>query len=134
MNKSIILKRMIGILIALIPFILVIILTVYDERFFKIKTAIVGYIFFAMGGLISGLNFYFSFLRYGVYFVLGKTKQYQFVSGIPLLGFLTVVGLLLIPKSFVFSSLAFIFLIMDTGGIQWFIVCAWKDKSFWASE
>lgn len=39
-----------------------------------------------LGGLLCGLNFYLSFLRYPVHRMMGKKKEeYRGVSGIPVL-------------------------------------------------
>jgi hypothetical protein len=127
----IVFKKMIGLLLGLLPFAIVIILSVYDGRLFKAKAAIVGYVLYVLGGFISCINFYSSFLRYYVYKLTGKMDKYRFESGIPLFGFLAVIGMLFMPKSFLINFLVFIFLIIDTGGIQWFVVCTWRDKVLW---
>ncbi len=75
---------------------------------------------FAVGSLISLLNFYFSFLRYGVYKLL--KRKYKWESGIPLFGSLFLfVSLLFLYKNPYILILGIALILMDTGGILWFI-------------
>ncbi len=127
-------RRFIGIVIAIMPFGIVLVLSVIKWRILAGRLAFFGYCLFTIGGLISCINFYLSFLRYLVHRLRGGTKEdYSWTSGIPLLGILSVVGLLHLPQSIWFSLLAFVFLLIDTGGTPWFIVAVWKDDSFWCS-
>jgi hypothetical protein len=70
------------------------------------------------GGLVAGLNFYLSFLRYPLHRATGR--PYRHVSGLPLLG-----SLLLFPfaalhlESPLLLGLSVLFLCLDTGGIAW---------------
>lgn len=85
-----------------------------------------------VGGALSLLNFYLSWLRYPVYRLLGgKEESYRFVSGIPLFGSL----LLWIAAAFLYSgpvwmwsSLAVSF--FDMGGLHVFaivmLIAAWR--------
>jgi hypothetical protein len=130
-----ILKRFIGIVVAIIPFGIVLILSMVDWRLFAGKIAFLGYCLFAFGGLVSCINFYLSFLRYPLHRLRGgKKENYRWISGIPLLGILCVAGLVLLPKSFWFSLLTFIFLLIDTAGIPWFVIAVWKDDSIWSND
>ena len=72
-----------------------------------------------LGGLIAGLNFYLSVLRYPLHRLTGR--PYRHVSGFPLLG-----SVLLVPfAAFHYDSpwllgLSVLFLCLDTGGVVWF--------------
>jgi hypothetical protein len=106
-----------------------------DWRFFSGKHAFYGYCFLGLGGLISCVNFYLSFLRYPLHRLLGgKKEDYRWISGFPLFGTLTIVGLPFLPRSIWLSFLALVFLLIDTAGIPWFIIAVWKDDSFWRGD
>jgi hypothetical protein len=78
------------------------------------------YIIFAMGSLISLLNFYLSFLRYGVYKLLKKECKWE--SGIPLFGSLFLfVSLMFLYKNLWILILGIALILIDTGGILWFV-------------
>lgn len=125
-------NRIIGILAGIAPFLIVIFCGVYDCRILNGRISTFGYSLFAIGGLISITNFYLSCLRYPIHrLVRGKEVEYKWISGIPLLGILSVIGLLHFPRSLWTSVLAFLFLLCDTGGIQWFVIFTWKDSSLW---
>ena len=62
----------------------------------------------ALGGLMCGLNFYLSFLRYPIHRLAGGTKDnYKWVSGAPVFGS-------------VFVALSLVVILIDTGGLHWF--------------
>ena len=57
---------------------------------------------------------------------------YRNVSGIPVLG--TLLSILTCVVGFgydVAAILALATLILDTGGVPWFVWATWSDKSFW---
>lgn len=132
----IILKRLIGIFIAIIPFAIVLSSSLIDWRPDPIFSPFfAGYPLFVIGGFISCLNFYLSFLRYPVFLLRGgKKENYRSVSGLPLVGCVSVIALIFLPRSIWLSLFAFIFLIIDTGGISWAIISVWKDDSFWNND
>ena len=128
-------NKVLGIIQVIAPFIVVCLCSFYDWRVLGGKLATLGYILFALGAIISIMNFYLSFLRYPLHRVRhGKDAEYRWVSGIPLFGILSVIGLIHIPKSLLLNISTFLLLIIDTGGIQWFVVSTWKDNSFWNTE
>ena len=129
-------KRFIGIVVAIVPFGIVLALTMTNWRILAGRLVYFGYVLFAIGGLISCVNFYLSFLRYPVHRLLGGTKEdYHWVSGFPLFGTLTIIaGLPFLPWSMWLSLLTFVFLLIDTGGIPWFIIAVWRDDSFWRRD
>ncbi len=125
-------RRLLGIIIGAVPFIVVLFCSFSEWRLNFGMLTVFGYCLFGFGGFISIGNFYFSFLRYPIHRLRhGKDAKYQWVSGIPLMGILSVVGLIHLPKSLWLNVLAFLFLCIDTGGIQWFVICTWKADSMW---
>ena len=109
------------------PILIVLLCTFWDWRLFGGRHVVYGYVWFAVGGVASVFNFYISFLRHRIYcWRYGKDAEYQWNSGAPMIGFASVVGLALIPRSLWLSVLAFVLLAADTGGIQWFAIQAWK--------
>jgi hypothetical protein len=149
MRNMLSLRRLLGVIIGSAPFVVVLLYslsacdykegeipmlgyTLWKLDYGIIKTTTLGYSLFALGGLISVTNFYLHILRYPIHRLRhGKDAKYKWVSGIPLLGCLSVVGLLSLPKSLWLSVLAFLFLCIDVGGIQWFVIFTWKDDSLW---
>lgn len=122
------LRRLFGIMLGATPFLTVLCFSFVDWRL----ELTIGYFVFAFGGFLCMVNFYLSFLRYPIHRLFGgKDAEYQWVSGIPLFGILSVLGLVMIPKSGWLSLLALLFLLIDTGGIQWFVIATWKDDSLW---
>lgn len=85
---------------------------------------------FVLGGLISSLNFYLSFLRYPLHRMRGgKSEGYRWVSGIPLLGsFFVAVSLLRFWQSPWLFAMAVVLILIDTGGFHWFLcVLFWQE-------
>ena len=80
-------------------------------------------IFFVVGGFFCFLNIYTSFLRYPLHLLRGGArKEYKWVSGAPLIGSL-LMGLSLLelhtdPRYFIPGV---ILVVLDTGGIHWFL-------------
>jgi hypothetical protein len=125
-------RRILGLAIGLAPFAIVLFSVFSAWRMRCGRTVHLGYGLFALGGMISLLNFYLQVLRYPLHRLRhGKDAKYRWVSGIPLFGLLVVIGLMHLPKSLLLSILAFLFLCIDLGGIQWFVVFTWKDDSLW---
>lgn len=89
---------------------------------------------FAVVGLLFGvLNSYLSVVRPWLYQRRrGSMECYQFISGLPLLGtlFVAVAGVLgfgELPTALV----GLVALVLDTGGLPWFLVATWHDGSLW---
>jgi hypothetical protein len=80
---------------------------------------ILGYVLFALGAIVSCLNFYLSVVRYPLYKLLGL--EYRWVSGLPLFGsLLLIVAVVILQESpFLFWS-GLVIAIIDTGGLHWF--------------
>jgi len=130
-----ILRRTIGILIAICPFAIVILLTIYDWRLHRGQSAGLGYTLLVLGGLASITNFYLQVLRYPIHCLIhGKDKEYKWESGIPLVGGLSVLGFLFIPKAIWLSILVFVLICIDFCGLHYFVIFTWKDDSLWNPE
>ncbi|MGH8067286.1 MAG: hypothetical protein ACRERE_19035 [Candidatus Entotheonellia bacterium] len=92
----------------------------------------VGYAAFALGALYSLVNFYLSFVRpYVLRALVSDQASVRNVSGIPLLGMLTVPALAFVPPSVGLSIACLGLILADTGNVLWFVVAVWRDKSFW---
>jgi hypothetical protein len=53
-------------------------------------------------------------------------------SGIPALGSLLVAGALVLGfGSEIIALVCLVILLVDTGGIPWFVVSTWRDRALW---
>jgi hypothetical protein len=82
-------------------------------------------VLYCVGALISGFNFYLSFIRYPLHqFRGGSRENLHRVSGIPVVGSLLLwMSVFFFPhemKGLVWTAL--VVSLLDTGGIHWFIV------------
>ena len=108
-------------------------LTVY--RLFGGQYSTTGIVIFVLGAVVSVTNMYTSFLRYPVHLLLGKSRDsYKHVSGLPLLGGLVLIGAWLLPQGLWLSTATALLMLLDTGGISWFVVTIWSDPSFWEKD
>jgi hypothetical protein len=102
-----------------------------DARLFGGTHPVVGVIVFIIGALASVLNFYLSWLRFPVHRLRGGTKEnFQWISGLPFIGSLTILGVLLLPPSTLVSASCLLLVGVDTGGLPWFVASTWRDESF----
>ena len=82
----------------------------------------IAYALFGLGCLVSLINFYLSFLRYPIFRLRGgAADDYQWVSGLPMIGSLLIV----LTLAFVFSNVWLRFFgitcaVVDTAGLHWF--------------
>ena len=83
--------------------------------------------------LVAGLNAYLAAVRPLLYRrARGSMEGFKNVSGLPLVGsLLALVGGLLGGGSVTYVALGVVALLLDTGGLPWFIVWTWRDASFW---
>lgn len=126
------LGRIFGALIGIAPFGVVLFCSLSIWRIGDGKAIILGYTLFLLGGFFSIVNFYLQVLRYPIHCMRhGEDAKYQWISGIPLLGILSVIGLAFLPKSLWLNVITFLLLCGDLGGIQWFVIFTWKDDSLW---
>jgi hypothetical protein len=83
--------------------------------------------------VIGAFNFTFSFVRPLLYRLIhGSREGYQHISGFPGVGTLiVVVGVLLSFGDIITASVGLLVLLIDTGGLPWFIAVTWKYSSSW---
>jgi len=125
-------RKLYGIFLAIVPFLIVLIFSFCEWRLHKGQSISLGYSLLVMGGFVSISNFFLLALRHPIHnLIKGRFAEYRWISGIPLFGFLSVVGFLFIPKSILLSIIVLLFLCVDLGGIQWFVILTWKDDSLW---
>ena len=87
----------------------------------------------ALGASIASLNLYSSFIRSWIYrFRHHSLEGYRYVSGFPVIGtVLVTLGILAGLGSKPIAAVALLVLTVDTGGLPWFLVQTWRDKSLW---
>lgn len=78
-------------------------------------------ILFAAGTFICCTNFYLSFIRYPLCLFL--RREYEFVSGFPVIGqLLIVISIALFPhRASTLLWAGMVLALLDTGGVHWFI-------------
>jgi hypothetical protein len=86
-----------------------------------------------LSSAVGVFNFCLSWVRPLLYRLLhGSWEGYHFVSGVPIVGTLiVVVGVLLSFGHVVTASLGLLVLLIDTGGLPWFLAATWRDSSLW---
>lgn len=82
---------------------------------------------------LGGVNFYLAFLRESLY---ARSKEslddYRRVSVIPVVGTLMVMaGAVVGSGSALCAALGLLAVVLDAGGIPWFVVFTWKDTTLW---
>ena len=102
-----------------------------DARLFGGRHPVVGYTCLALGLLVGAVNFYLSFLRAALIRRRTGAPPAHHVSGIPLLGFIVVPGLALLPASTALSTLVALQVVCDTGNLTWFVIATWRDDGIW---
>lgn len=126
-------KRGIGILIAVIPFALAIasIIATTSPPFPLVAWGILGL------SLVIGItNFYLSFLRPLLWEKRhGSMEDYRFISGLPAIATLGACAAILAGfGSSLIAGIAILTLIIDAGGLPWFVGATWGDQSLWDTE
>lgn len=90
---------------------------------------ILAYALFAVGALVSCVNFYLSFLRYPLSKLSGH--EYQWVSGIPLFGsLLLIIAVVMLHDSPALFWSGIIIALLDTGGVHWFAAAMLRTYLF----
>lgn len=121
--------------IGLLPLTLCAALFFTEYRILSGQYSTVGIAIFMPGAVVCIANMYTSFLRYPVHLLLGKSRDsYKYVSGLPLIGGLVLIGAWLLPQNIWLSSATTLLMLLDTGGISWFVVTIWSDPTFWDRE
>ncbi|WP_411825408.1 hypothetical protein [Luteolibacter sp. AS25] len=131
--KTSIIKRGIGVLLALSPFALAIIsLFAQSEPFLATISIIAAFLALAF----AVLNSWLSFLRPVLWERRhGNIDDYKFVSGLPGVGtFLAILATVTGFGGTAPSTIALIALALDTGSVPWFVFATWRDKSMWDTE
>ncbi len=100
---------------------------VTDVRAFGGSHDLIAYLLVALGTFIGLLNFHLSFIRPVVLRSRCTPANEPHVSGIPLLGNLAVLGLLLAPPSPGLSVAALVQIALDTGGLQYAVPALWSS-------
>jgi hypothetical protein len=138
------LRRFLGIVLALVPFVLVVAIGLFDLHLPRLISSfagaatiasMIGYACFAMGALACCANFYLSYVRYPIHRLLFGSAQYRWISGLPLFGtVLLVIGFFaMLPFSYS-TLLAVVLLTIDTAGPLWFVMTTWHDDSLWGAR
>ncbi len=78
---------------------------------------------FCLGAFICVVNFYLTFLRYRIFLLRGGRKsEYKWMSGTPYIGSLFVlVGLSSLHETRLILIAGLILMLIDTGGLHWFL-------------
>lgn len=131
--KSSKLKRVFGVFIVILPLVTVTLSAyIYDGRSMQWWSwTLIGF-----GLIIGAINFHLSFIRPLIHkFRYTNMDDYRFVSGIPLFGTLIAVASAWACQGNPISIvIAFIILLVDTGGLPWFVISTWKDNSLWGNK
>ncbi|MBP8284602.1 MAG: hypothetical protein KAX46_11945 [Chromatiaceae bacterium] len=86
-----------------------------------------------IAGLIAGINLYLLYLRPWRYRRRqGADEGYHFVSGLPIVGNLLVVGGCFVAfGSGLVGSWGLLMALADPDGLAWFPIRTWRDASLW---
>lgn len=93
----------------------------------------VGLVLVGIAGLIAGLNLYLLYLRPWHYRrCQGAGEGYRFVSGLPIVGNLLVVGGCFVAfGSGLVGSCGLLVALADPDGLAWFPIRTWRYTSLW---
>src|SRR5688572_28641676 len=84
---------------------------------------------FSVGALVCLTNAYLSFLRYPLFLRRGgKKEEFQWVSGIPVIGSVLVVAALVFGREPRWlTAVGVLLILLDTGGPHWFVFVLVRD-------
>jgi hypothetical protein len=90
----------------------------------------------AVGLLVAFLNAYLSFGRGLLYsWRHGGMDGYRHVSGLPGIGTLLVTLAAILNFGGTYTAvIGLVVLVMDTGGLPWFLIATWRDRGLWDGE
>jgi hypothetical protein len=130
-QKTNYIQRVIGIILCLLPLLIALIALAFGTKG-KLPT-IFGLVFLVLGLLVVVNNFYCSFIRWPLYYLIHRSKEgYRNVSGLPLFGeILITIGVVYDFGSIYSAALGIIAAFLNTGGSLWFLIATWRDKSLW---
>jgi hypothetical protein len=85
------------------------------------------------GFLLAGLNFYLAVIRPSLYvWRHGSTGGLRNISGLPMVGTcLVVAGGIVGFCDWRAAVVGVVALVMDFGGLPWFLIATWHDESMW---
>jgi hypothetical protein len=124
-------RRVIGVLVCSAPIVLLV--ASFAHWLVHRGSGMYGLAPAGVGLVVGGLNAYLSFARPWLYRLRhGSLAGYRFVSGFPLLGTVAAVwcGVVGFGEGLP-AAVGLVALLLDTGGLPWFLVVTWRDTSFW---
>ncbi len=129
------LYKSIALIIAIIPFGVAVGLGISGSRILEGEWVKTGVCVYSLGAWVCLLNFYTSFLRFPIHRLRGGSEEdYKFVSGIPLVGVLVLLGMALLPINTYITLASIALIVMDTGSVTWFVISIWGDDSMWGKN
>lgn len=125
-------RRIIGVAICSIPIILAILCIIWKKEVYDVRVS-AALIIVGLSFLIGCLNLYLTFLRPFLYKQKHKSMDgYRFISGIPLVGNLLLIGGCVIAFGNNLVGFAGVLsALIDSGGLLWVPFITWKDSSLW---
>jgi hypothetical protein len=129
-----ILRRTGGILLAALPFGLLV-ASIISGCLGSGRAPFAGIVAIVLAAAIGIMNFHLSFVRPRIFFKRhGSMNDYRFISGVPVVGTVLVcLGGVLGFGAVGSAMVGIAVLAMDTGGLTWFVISTWRDKSLWNS-
>jgi hypothetical protein len=92
------------------------------------RLAWIGWLVFAFAFFVTGVNVHLAYLRAWLHEVrTGSSEGLRHVSGIPLLGDLTVVALAWMPASRTLSALTLLLMLLNPGSMCWFALAIARE-------
>ena len=125
-------RRILGVLIALLPAVPLLSALIAPTQLSTRETAL-AFVSLVPGAACAMLNFTLSIVRPWLYRRRhGSTEGLTFVSGIPVLGTLsTCVAVYLGWGSVHCASIVLALCLVDTLSPTWFVIATWRDTSLW---
>lgn len=126
-------KRSIGICIALAPAVLAVV-SIFSDR--APSSSAAGISLGSISLAIAAVNVWLSFIRPSLWKNKhGTMDGFRHASGIPGLG--TIFAILASVIGFgsdLSAMLTLLAMVVDTGGLPWFVWATWSDSSFWDNK
>ena len=125
-------RRFVGVILCELPIALAVACALWG-RVVPLSPAAMGGVLVSLAILVGCLNLYLAYLRPWRYRrKWGSLEGYRFVSGLPLVGTLfQVAGCLVAFGNPTVGFIGCLAGLLDTGGLPWFPVLTWKDRSLW---
>jgi hypothetical protein len=124
-------RRAIGTAVCLSPILLLLASVVFAQSYPRESALGVG--LSVVGLLVGILNFHLAVVRPSLYvWRHGSREGMRNVSGFPIVGtFLVVLGGAIGFGDWQSPAVGLVALTIDIGGLPWFLVATWRDRSFW---